>query len=521
MHMKIRRGRTLLMAAAAVTLVVPVSAASSASAVPPKVDSVPPAYVPLRSAMPKGFDTVFGNVDYNGGPVMPSNTDYMVLWSPKGLGAYGSPEYIRGIAQYFKDLAHDNGGNKNADSVATQYNDTTGAFSKYAVTFGGILLDTDPYPRSQCPVNSPVTACLTDAQIQKELEKVVAAHHLKTDLTHEYFLFSPPNVENCFTNKAPSYGGCSAGEGSLGLYCAYHENTSLSPMLIYSNDPYVTGIGGCDDGNHPNGPSDGVLVGGLSHEHNESITDPLPNDAWTNGAGAGHGQENGDQCGGQMGTPLGTAPNGAKYNQVINGHFYWYQEEWSNKGHTCLQRLTLPGRLPTAKFTATAGSGLSMSFDATGSTAPGGVSRYVWQFNDSFGDETVEVTTPKITHKFEAAGAYSVGLTIYAHDGLSIGTGAIVTTGHSGFTAGFTFSPASPTVGQNVAFSALTKVSNQPVLAYMWEFGDGSTGSGDKPKHAYTKAGTYTVTLVMFSGTGSAFPGAGAGPVVTAEITVR
>jgi hypothetical protein len=44
--------------------------------------------------------------------------------------------------------------------------------------------------------------------------------------------------------------------------------------------------------------------------------------------------EIGDQCDRQMGTPLGTAANGAKYNQVINGHFYWYQEEWSNQGHT-------------------------------------------------------------------------------------------------------------------------------------------------------------------------------------------
>ena len=28
---------------------------------------------------------------------------------------------------------------------------------------------------------------------------------------------------------------------------------------IYANDPYVTGNRGCDDGNHPNGPSDGAL----------------------------------------------------------------------------------------------------------------------------------------------------------------------------------------------------------------------------------------------------------------------
>ncbi len=74
--------------------------------------------------------------------------------------------------------------------------------------------------------------------------------------------------------------------------------------------------------------------------------------------------------------------HGALYNQVIDGHFYWYQEEWSNDGHTCLQRYTPSASTPTATFTATAGSGLSMSFDATGSTAPGGIADFSWQFND-------------------------------------------------------------------------------------------------------------------------------------------
>ena len=54
-----------------------------------------------------------------------------------------------------------------------------------------------------------------------------------------------------------------------------------------------------------------------------------------------------------MGTPLGKAPDGASYNQVINGHFYWYQEEWSNQGDECLQRLTFAGEEPTATFTST------------------------------------------------------------------------------------------------------------------------------------------------------------------------
>jgi PKD repeat protein len=500
-----------------------VATPSAAAASAPRAAGHTASIVPIRGLLGHtGFDTVFNNVDYNGGPVMPSNTDYIVFWSPKGLGAYG-PEYVSGLEQWFRDLAHDSGGHQNTDSVSAQYNDLTGAFARYAVTFGGALLDSHPYPASQCPVNAPVTNCFTDAQLQQEVDRFVTGHHLKADLSHEYFVMTPPNVEGCFSNDPTiSFGGCSAGEvpSSLGVYCAYHENTALSPMVIFADDPFVTGINGCDDGNHPNGPSDGALVGGLSHEQNESVTDPLPNDAWTDGAGAGQGFEVGDLCGGVMGNTLGHAPNGARFNQVINGHFYWYQTEWSNQDHKCLQRLAPATDRPEAQFTATAGSGLTMNFDATGSTAVHGVAEYVWQFNDLFGAQTVEQTTPTISHTFPAAGAYSIGLTIFGHNGLSTGAGAIVTTGQNGFSSGFTFSPASPADGQTVTFSALTTVSNQPVINYMWEFGDGSTGSGASPTHRYARTGTFTVTLVMFSGTGSAFPGQGAGPIDTHTITV-
>lgn len=487
------------------------------------------AYVPLRGTPGAGpFDNAFENVDYNGGPIMQSTADYLVFWSPGGYSAYGSgapPEYVSGLEQYFTDLAHDSGGHQNTDSVSTQYNDLTGNVVKYAVTFGGGILDTDPYPASECPVSSPVTTCLTDVQIQRELEKVARTHHVPAGLLHEFFLLTPPHVEGCFSKDAsanPPYGGCSAGEvpSTLALYCAYHENTTVSPMLIYAVDPYVTGNPGCDDGNHPNGPSDGALEGGLSHEHNESITDPVPNDAWTNGAGAKQGSEIADQCEGSMGTPLGTAPDGASYNQVINGHFYWYQEEWSNQGHTCLQRFTRSGTVPIAKFAVSAGTGLTMTFNASASTASGGIADYSWQFNDSFGAQTVEQTTPVITHTFPSAATYSVGLTVYAKDGQSKGAGGIVTTGHNGFSAGFIYSPSSPTAGQPVTFRGLVSVSQRPVATYLWDFGDGSLGSGASPTHTYPAAGTYVVKVVEFSGVGSAWPGAGAAPVFAAKVIV-
>jgi|SRR5450755_345473 PKD repeat protein len=218
-----------------------------------------------------------------------------------------------------------------------------------------------------------------------------------------------------------------------------------------------------------------------------------------------------------MGTALGTAPNGSPFNQVINGHPYWYQTEWSNFAHRCVQRLTLPRQLPTARETVAAGGGTDMTFDASRSTAPGGVAQFSWQFNAVLNAETVEQTTPTITYTFPTPGAYSTGVAVFNADGLSAGTGGIVVTGKNGFQPAFTVSQGA---GRTVSFSALTTVSRERVKNYLWEFGDGTTGSGATPRHTYQKPGTYTVTAVLFSGVGSAFPGNGAGPIYQQNITV-
>jgi hypothetical protein len=391
----------------------------------------------------KPFDQFFTNLDYNGGPIMASNTNYAVYWSPSGSGAY-PPEYQSGVNQYLTDLAHDSGGHENTDSVSAQYNDAAGEFANYNSHFGGGLLDTDPYPANGC---KQATICLTDAQLRSELSKFVKAQGLPTDLAHEYFLLTPKGVEDCFEASALE---CSAGS-KRPVYCAYHGNVALTGggELIYANDPYVTGIFGCDDGNHPNGStSDGVIEGGLSHEHNESITDPEPNDAWTDFAtGERNGYEIGDKCSTANGTPLGTATNGANYNQVINGHLYWYQEEWSNQGHRCLQRFSFSGTEPTASFTSTPGPSNEAKFNASASTAPGGVSRYSWQFGD--GSAPAETTSPTIAHKFTSKGAFVVALTVYAADGTSIGTARTIEAGSV---------VPSPTV-ETKAASSLTQTS--------------------------------------------------------------
>lgn len=61
--------------------------------------------------------------------------------------------------------------------------------------------------------------------------------------------------------------------------------------------------------------------------------------------------------------------------------------------------------------------------------------------------------------------------------------------------------------GADITFdgSGSSDEDNDP-LTYAWDFGDGSTGTGVNPTHAYASAGVYTVTLVVNDGTEDSQP---------------
>jgi PKD repeat protein len=73
-------------------------------------------------------------------------------------------------------------------------------------------------------------------------------------------------------------------------------------------------------------------------------------------------------------------------------------------------------------------------------------------------------------------------------------------------TAAFTSSPASPDMGQTVTFDASSTIDEGATCtscSFVWDFGDGSTGTGRITTHAYGAAGTYTVTLVATDSVGT------------------
>ena len=49
--------------------------------------------------------------------------------------------------------------------------------------------------------------------------------------------------------------------------------------------------------------------------------------------------------------------------------------------------------------------------------------------------------------------------------------------------------------GDDLPFSVAASTLEEPVLTYVWDFGDGVTASGATPSHTYTAPGTYSVQV--------------------------
>jgi hypothetical protein len=278
-----------------------------------------------------------------------------IFWNPAGHPMTSSYKSI--ITSYLGDVAAASGTHTNVFSTLNEYFGSNGNIS-YQVRLGTPVNDTSPLPASSCNLNSQdasgiyadgsgYDACIDDAQVQNETERVVAATGLPVDLGHVYVLFLAKHVETCFTSGTTSTGGnaCTINHQPSAAYCAYHSQTPHG--LVYANLSFpiynsATGFTCSSDAVYPtvqapNGDPDAdTEVSPTSHEIMEAITDPDVHGGWYDSSGF----ENGDECAYIFGATKGG--HGKLYNQVINGHVYLTQEEFSNQdffrtGLGCLQ----------------------------------------------------------------------------------------------------------------------------------------------------------------------------------------
>jgi len=148
----------------------------------------------------------------------------------------------------------------------------------------------------------------------------------------------------------------------------------------------------------------------------------------------------------------------------------------------------------TASFTFTpanpqVGQTVSFTGSASGGTPP---YTYSWTFGDSGTG-----SGSSVTHTYQAAGSYTVVLTVTDAAGQTASSTQTVTVSNippPTLTASFTYNPSSPLVGQQVTFSASASGGTAP-YTFSWAFGDGSTGAGQSITHTYSSPGAFTVTM--------------------------
>jgi len=273
------------------------------------------------------------NLIFHGGPVLPTNSTYSIYWSPANYPVASSYETV--INQFFGDVATATtaGATSNVFYAATQYGKgitgssavTLGSMPNTS-TFGGGYVDTNPLPASGC--KDPYTAvCVTDAQIQAEIHKDITAAGWTAGSGKIFFMFTPNGVGSCIASGSS--------QCSYSYFCAYHSNIGTgSAAVLYANMPFADTVrAACDAGYHPNSSVDASAdptISVTSHEFNETVTDPFGTAWWDRS-----GNEDGDKCAWNFGALLGGS-GATGYNQVINGHRYITQQEWSNRSSRCV-----------------------------------------------------------------------------------------------------------------------------------------------------------------------------------------
>jgi chitodextrinase len=180
-------------------------------------------------------------------------------------------------------------------------------------------------------------------------------------------------------------------------------------------------------------------------------------------------------------------------------------------GRSVLIRLLRPGiilppnRPPTAEAffsPASPREGDSVLFDGSRSTDDGQIVSFAWSFGDGGSGTGI-----RASHRYTVAGTYNTVLTVTDDRGARASTvpAPIIVTAAADPVAGFTLSPAEPSVGQLVTANASGSKATvgRTLTSFVWDFGDGSpVQSGQMTLHTYNAAGSYVVVLTVTDSAG-------------------
>ena len=264
-----------------------------------------------------------GMLTYHGGPVILKATTYAIFWVPPTLQTGASTSMSLQYRTVQSNLLTDYPGHSIANNNTQYYQgppNYTLAYIQNAGSFGGSYVDTSAYPASGCNDAATPGNCISDAQAQTEIAKVMGIKGWTGGLTKVFLLFTSSGEGSCLSTNNCAYYGSSG-------YCGYHSHfvNSSAQTVAYANIPYGQ-PSVCQNSGAPspnNNPAADTAATASSHELTEAITDPMGN-AWYSST---NGEEIGDLCNRYYGY-LGW--DGGLANEFWNKHYYLVQTEYDN-----------------------------------------------------------------------------------------------------------------------------------------------------------------------------------------------
>jgi hypothetical protein len=292
-HILAPRGACLLLGCAAALISGAVAVAPAGAVVttvgPANVGLQPPneAFLldgPLKENALNAFSEEpepFTFANASGNPVVHGSNVYAVYWDPT---ARYHGDWHEVIDHFLQGASRESNALRSVFAVNNQYTDLTNAPAYSRMSFRGAYTDTTVYPISLCadphplqvynPHQTKPIACLTDAQLQTQLQAFIAANGLPRGMNTIYYLLTPPGVTVCL-DSGTATGHCSdffhaepeeeateeeieaeeklAAESYEHSFCSYHSDanpggleTGDANTLLYAVVPWTAG--GLGDG---------------------------------------------------------------------------------------------------------------------------------------------------------------------------------------------------------------------------------------------------------------------------------
>ena len=151
---------------------------------------------------------------------------------------------------------------------------------------------------------------------------------------------------------------------------------------------------------------------------------------------------------------------------------------------------------PSVSFTADNSSSCRAPFTVNFSSQAPGVQSYKWLFGDN---TTSALANP--THTYNTYGSFTVKLIVTNSNGC---TDTLQKNNYIVIQkpkATITNLPDSGCTPFTKSFN-LTVNSLDPVISYLWDFGDGNTSSSSSPTHTYTAEAAYNVSVIITTASG-------------------